>query len=391
MKSRTTIATVFTIIGVIFLSANLRAAITSVGPVIKEISEYLGLSSIQAGLITTIPLLSFGLLSGFVPGIARKLGMERVLFLSLVLLALGLCIRISGSVTFLFTGAALIGFAITAGNVIMPAFIKKEFPQNVGIMAGVYSVSMNLIAALAAGFSIAIGQATQWGWKGSIGIWAILAFVSIIAWIPQLLKQKQELPVLARTSNKALFKARLAWNVTIFMGMQSFLFYCMIAWLPAVLQSWGMAKEDAGWVLSYVQMAQLPVTLIGPILANRMKSQQPLVWATGIIMAIGILLLIFFQLQFIILSVILIGIAGGLAFSLAMMFFILRTKNAESAASLSGMAQSIGYLLAASGPPIFGLLHDFTNNWNISFYFMLGVVVLLLYSGINAAKNRVLA
>ena len=389
-KAKTTVATVLTIIGVIFLSANLRAAITSVGPVIKEISDYLGLSNIQAGLVTTSPLLSFGLLSGFVPGVSRKLGMEKVLFFSLVLLTIGLCVRISGSIYLLFAGAALVGAAITAGNVIMPAYIKKEFPAQVGLMTGIYSVAMNLTAALAAGFSIAIGQRTDLGWKGSIGVWAILAFVAVLVWLPQALKKKQEDSVLATVSNRSLFKSGLAWNITIFMGLQSLMFYSIVAWLPAVLLSWGMTKEDAGWTLSYVQMAQLPVTFIGSVVANKMKNQQPLVWITGIIMMIGILLLILFKTQFIVLSVILIGIAGGLAFSLAMMFFILRTKNAATAAGLSGMAQSFGYMLAATGPPIFGMLHDFTDDWTISFYFLLAGVVALIYVGINASKNRVI-
>lgn len=390
-KAKTTVVTILTIIGVIFLSANLRAAITSVGPVIKEISDYLGLSNIQAGLVTTIPLLSFGLLSGFVPGVSRKLGMEKVLFFSLVLLTIGLCVRISGNIYLLFAGAALVGAAITAGNVIMPAYIKKEFPKQVGLMTGIYSMVMNLTAALAAGFSIAIGQLTGWGWKGSIGIWAILAFIAVLVWLPQALKKKQEDSILATVSNRSLFKSGLAWNITIFMGLQSLMFYSIVAWLPAVLLSWGMTKEDAGWTLSYVQMAQLPVTFIGSVVASKMKNQQLLVWITGIIMMIGILLLILFKTQFIILSVILIGIAGGLAFSLAMMFFILRTKNAETAAGLSGMAQSFGYMLAATGPPIFGMLHDFTDDWTISFYFLLAGVMALIYVGINASKNNVIA
>jgi len=390
-RIKTKIATILTIIGVIFLSANLRAAITSVGPVIKEISDYLGLSSIQAGLVTTIPLLSFGLLSGFVPGVSRKLGMEKVLFFSLVLLTVGLCVRISGSIYLLFAGAALVGAAITAGNVIMPAYIKKEFPGQVGLMTGIYSVAMNLTAALAAGFSITIGQYTGWGWKGSVGIWAILAFIAVLVWLPQALKKKQEDSILTKVSNRSLFKSGLAWNITIFMGLQSLMFYSIVAWLPAVLLSWGMTKEDAGWTLSYVQMAQLPVTFIGSVVANKMKNQQLLVWITGIIMMIGILLLILFKTQFIILSVVLIGIGGGLAFSLAMMFFILRTKNAETAAGLSGMAQSFGYMLAATGPPIFGMLHDFTDDWTISFYFLLAGVVMLIFVGINASKNRIIA
>lgn len=375
-------------LGIIFIATNLRAPITSVGPVINEITDYFNLSNIQAGLITTIPLMSFALLSGFAPGISNKIGMEKLLLFSLVLLTSGLLIRITGQVYFLFIGAAMVGAAITVGNVIMPAVIKKEFPDHTGIMTGIYAVSMNLTSAMAAGFSIAIGTATGWGWKGSIGVWAIVAILSLLVWIPQVLKSKQQVEAPVKASFKSMFKSRLAWNVTLFMGLQSLLFYCIAAWLPAVLQDWGMSKEDAGWVLSYVQLAQLPITFVGPVIVSRMKNQGILVWITGLLMLAGILLIIIFKSQFIILATILIGVAGGLAFGLAMMFFVLRTKNPAMAASLSGMAQSFGYLIAATGPPVFGLIYDFTGNWTYSFYLLIIGIAALIYSGVNASKNK---
>ncbi|WP_349785315.1 MFS transporter [Pedobacter sp. ASV1-7] len=375
-------------LGIIFIATNLRAPITSVGPVINEITDYFNLSNIQAGLITTIPLMSFALLSGFAPGISSKIGMEKLLLFSLILLTSGLLIRITGQVYFLFIGAAMVGAAITVGNVIMPAVIKKEFPNHTGIMTGIYAVSMNLTSAMAAGFSIAIGTATGWGWKGSIGVWAIVAILSLLVWIPQVLKRRQQVETPVKPSFKSMMKSRLAWNVTLFMGLQSLLFYCVAAWLPAVLQDWGMSKGDAGWVLSYVQLAQLPITFVGPVIVNRMKDQGILVWITGLLMLAGILLIIFFKSEFIILATILIGVAGGLAFSLAMMFFVLRTKNPAMAASLSGMAQSFGYLIAAAGPPAFGLIYDFTGNWSYSFYLLIIGVGALIYSGVNASKNK---
>jgi CP family cyanate transporter-like MFS transporter len=391
LKTKTTLQIALTVIGIIFIATNLRAPITSVGPVINEITDYFNLTNIEAGLITTIPLMSFALLSGFAPGISRKIGMEKLLLFSLILLASGLFVRISGSVYFLFIGAAMVGAAITVGNVIMPAVIKKDFPNHTGIMTGIYAVSMNLTSAMAAGFSIAIGTATGWGWKGSIGVWAAVAVLSLVVWIPQVLKRRQQVETPAKASFKSMFKSRLAWNVTIFMGLQSLLFYCIAAWLPAVLQDWGMSKVDAGWVLSYVQLAQLPITFVGPVIVNRMKNQSILVWITGLLMLAGILLIIAFKSQFIILATILIGIAGGLAFSLAMMFFVLRTKSPAMAAGLSGMAQSFGYLIAAAGPPAFGLIYDFTGNWTYSFYLLIIGVAVLIYSGVNASKNRVIS
>lgn len=374
-------------LGLVFIGANLRAPITSVGPVIREITAYFQLSNIEAGIMVTLPLLSFALLSALIPKLSKIIGLERFLLFSLLLLAFGLIIRVSDSVFLLFLGAAIVGAAITVGNVLMPAFIKKEFPKQVGLMTGIYSASMNLSAALAAGFSIAIGRNTGLGWKASIGVWSILAMFAFIVWLPQVIRKKASNTKAVPSSSVSLLKSKLAWHITVFMGLQSLIFYSIIAWLPVVLQSWGMDKESSGWVLSYIQFAQLPMMFIGPVLANRMKNQKLLVWIIAVFMLFGILLLMLFEIRFVYISAVLIGISGGLAFSLAMMFFVLRTKESTMAARLSGMAQSFGYLIAAVGPPLFGLLYDFSENWVYSFYLLLVGVIVLLYAGIHSSKN----
>src|SRR5690606_20170134 len=170
-------------------------------------------------------------------------------------LALGLLIRSAGNVSLLFIGAALIGAAITIGNVLMPAFIKKELPERTGLITGFYLVSMNLTSALAVGFSISIGQSTGLGWKASIGIWGVLALIAFIFWLPQIRKKTTVSgDGKSKLNSKALWKSRLAWQISILMGLQSFFFYTLAAWLPAALQSWGMSAERSGWMLSYIQM-----------------------------------------------------------------------------------------------------------------------------------------
>lgn len=379
---------VIMVLGIIFLAANLRAPITSVGPIITELSENFSLSPALIGLLTAIPLISFALLSAFAPKVARKFGLEKLLLYSLLILALGLFIRSSGNVYLLFFGAALIGAAITVGNVLMPAFIKKEFPAKVGIVTGIYLVSMNLTSALAAGFSIRIGEVSGMGWKASIGIWGILCLIALLIWYPQARKSPVESAQNNNRSNITLWKSRLAWNIALFMGLQSLLFYCLAAWLPAILQSWGMSADRSGWMLSYIQMAQLPIMLIGPILAARMKNQILLVWVTFILLILGLAGIILGKTEYIIPSVIGIGISLGLAFTLAMMFMVLRTRNTSESAELSGMSQTIGYIIAACGPPVFGALFSLTENW----YFPLGLLVVAAFVlcgvGLNSAKDR---
>src|SRR5690606_5135906 len=172
----------------------------------------LRLTPVLVGLITTIPLMSFALLSVLAPKAARRIGLERILLYSMLVLALGLLIRSTGNVFLLFIGAALIGAAITVGNVLMPAFIKKEFPAKVGLITGFYLVSMNFTSALAAGYSIKIGQITGLGWKGSIGIWGVLALFAFLLWLPQV-KKKPVISVQDKVSkNKGFWKSSLAWQ-----------------------------------------------------------------------------------------------------------------------------------------------------------------------------------
>lgn len=376
--------------GIIFIAANLRAPITAIGPVITAITAQLQLTPVLVSLLTTLPLMSFALLSNFTPRIANKVGLERLLLYSMPVLATGLFFRSSGNIFLLFLGAAVIGAAITISNVLMPAFIKKEFPKNVGLVTGAYLFSMNFTSALAAGYSIRIGQISGWGWKGSIGVWGFLSVLSFFIWLPQI-RNKSALAEKAHPETTgSIWKSRLAWQVAIFMGLQSFMFYSFAAWLPANLQSWGMSADRSGWMLSYVQLGQLPMMLFGPIISAKMRDQTPLVWLTFILLITGLAGIIFGRIEYIVISTILIGVSLGLAFTLAMMFFVLRTRNPDEAAALSGMSQSVGYLIAACGPPLFGGLYSLSGNWYAPLGLMVLAAVVLLLSGLTSAKDKLI-
>lgn len=375
-------------LGVIFVASNLRAPLTSVGPVVDQISKTFSLSNMAAGLITTIPLIAFSLLSGVVPKFSKKYGMELVLLSSLILLSIGLTFRSLGSIVTLFLGAGLVGMAITVGNVLMPAFIKNNFPNKVGVMMGTYSVVMNLTAALAAGFSISLGQITGLGWKGSIGVWLILALISIPIWMPQVKSKKKatKLKVQEGGFGALLYKSGLAWAITVFMGVQSLMYYCLAAWLPKIMQTWGMSEGDSGWVLFYVHFAQLPMALLGAIIADKMKNQKLLVGLIGVFYSIGIIGILVFKTEYIMLWCMLIGLASGLAYSLSMLFLVLRTNNTTQATEMSGMAQGFGYFIAACGPPLFGASFDISQSWRFSLILLLVMGLVLIFTGIIAGN-----
>ncbi len=379
------------LLGIILVATNLRAPITSVGPLIGEITNTLHLTGAQAGLITTIPLLSFAAVSPLAPKLAKRFGIEKTILMSLLLLIIGLSIRFVPHIITLFLGTMVLGCAIAICNVLIPSLVKKEFSNQSGLVTGIYAVSMNLTGAIASGVSIPLVQKLGFNWNVALGVWAILAVLALIGWLPQLKQEhhvnKNETPQI----ENSIWKSSLAWSVTLFMGIQSFIFYVLVAWLPEMLVSQGVTSSKAGAMLSLLQLTLLPTTFIIPIIAEKKENQRSLVFTSFILFVIGISGLMFNQTLANTLAIMSIGIAGGIAFSLSMMFFNLRTSSPREAAELSGMAQSIGYLLAAIGPFLFGLLHDLTGNWQSSLFLLLGITFVLLFVGLKAGKNKTIS
>ncbi|MEK3889072.1 CynX/NimT family MFS transporter [Bacillus sp. FSL K6-3431] len=379
------------IIGVIFIASTLRSPLTSVGPLISSIRDSLNISNVLAGFLTTIPLLAFALISPFAPKLARRFGLERTLFASLCLLTLGIVIRSIGTTPYLLIGTFLLGLSIAFGNVLLPSLIKLNFPLHIGLLTGFYSVAMNLSGAIAAGISVPLASGARFGWEGALGCWALLSFIAAIVWLPQLNNKKQadisNIPT-KKQQSLALWRSPLAWNITLFMGLQSFIFYTTSAWLPEVLKVQGVHAGQAGWMLSLMQFAQLPMTFIIPVIAGQLKDQRILVVLTAAFFMIGFGGILIGGVALIPLWMIFLGIAGGSAFGLAMMFFTLRTNTPHEAAELSGMAQSFGYSLAAIGPVLFGFLHDVTYGWTIPLSLFFIATVALFISGMRAGKKE---
>ncbi|WP_246553450.1 CynX/NimT family MFS transporter [Paenibacillus tritici] len=376
------------IIGIICVAAALRAPFTSVGPLLEMIRDDLGLSNTLAGAITTLPLLAFALLSPFAPQLARRLGLPNILMLAMLTLSMGILVRsASGTVTF-FAGTAMIGLSIAVCNVLLPGLIKGKFPHRIGLMTGVYTVSMNICAAAASGVSVPLATSAGLGWRGTLALWFVIAALATLFWIPQMKSLGQNSAGTVRSSAVRIWRSPLAWQVTLFMGLQSLLYYVLISWFSVILGERGMTPGHAGWILSLMQLAQLPFTFFVPLWAGRMKNQRLLVVITFVLFIIGILGVWLGRTELMALWAICIGIGGGFAFGLAMMFFSLRTRTVQEASELSGMAQSAGYLLAAAGPALFGLLHDAAGSWNAPLALLAGACVLLFVAGMGAGRDR---
>lgn len=382
---------IINIMVVFWVSSNLRAPITSVGPVIVEISDALRLSNLQSSLITSIPLMMFASCSVLISKYAAGKNIRKILLYGLLLLACGLLLRVNGTVTGLLSGSVLVGLGICVGNVLIPGYIKSDLSKYLGLMTGLFAVSMNLTAAFASGYSIRLGQWTEWGWRGSISIWIVFIVMAVLVILIDMLIQKRKRIVTTEVPDGppfSMFRSRQAWNISLYMGLQSVVYYCIVSWLPTVLKDYGMPSGETGWVLFTFQISTIPLTFIGPVLANRMRDQRSMIVFVACVMAISMLLFASADLAFMYPAAALLGVSNGLAFSLSLLFFSIRTKNSADAIKLSGMAQSIGYLVAAFGPPIFGTLHDIDESWRGSFYFLLGSIALMFLFGWRSARNK---
>jgi len=377
------------VLGMVLLAANLRPAITGVARLIGQIRADTGISNGVAGLLTTLPLLAFGLLSPIAPRVARRFGMERVLLASLLILAAGILLRWAEAVAALFLGTVVLGAAIAVANVLLPSLVKREFPGHAGLMTSVYSTSLGISAALAAGVSVPLAQLGGIGWRGALAVWAVPALLAGVAWLPQLGRNDPPADPSARSSPgiRDLWRSSLAWQVTLFMGLQSLAYYVTLTWLPEILQSEGMGAARAGWMLGLSQAVAIVTMFLAPMIAERRPSQRGVVVVAVGTSGVGALGLLVAGSTASALWVVLLGLGQGASFSLALTFFALRASDSGHAAALSGMAKSVGYLLAAGGPFLFGVLRDATGAWKVPLALLLAVTICLLIAGIGAARD----
>ncbi|WP_340007068.1 MFS transporter [Paenibacillus sp. FSL K6-0276] len=382
---------VLLITGIVLVAFNLRPAITSVGPLVGIIQEEVGLAHWSAGLLMSIPLISFAVMSSLVPKIATRLSNEKTLLLGLIVLLVGICIRSISMTLFIFFGTLLVGVGIAIGNVLLPVVVKEKFPQKFGLMTSVYSTSMGLFASLASGISIPLANDLKLGWEGALIVWGVPAIIAILVWILllRLNPAKGNAVKSVSISAKQIWRSPLAWKIALFMGFQSSLFYITMSWLPEILYNYGISRGTAGWLLSFTQIVGVPASFLVPILAGRLRSQVWIAFALGMCSIVGYGgLWMGSSYPIMIISIILIGIALGGNFPLALSYIGIRARNGNQAAELSGMAQSTGYMLAAIGPILIGYLYDMTQVWTIPLITLIVISGVVMTFGMLSGRNE---
>ncbi|MCK9508850.1 MAG: MFS transporter [Pigmentiphaga sp.] len=383
--SRPTPKQAILILGILLIAANLRAPFTGLPPLLGSILADFGLSTTAVGAVTTLPLLAFALLSPWSALLARKYGLERVLFGALAAIALGIVLRSAGAVWSLYAGTWIVGMGIAAGNVLLPSLVKRDFPLRVAALTGAYALAMGVIAAL--GSALVFPLADVWGWQGALAAFLVLPVAALAAWMPQLRAPRHCVAQAAKTPQGApIWRSALAWQVTLFLGINSTIYYVVIGWLPIILTDAGLSPSQAGSLHGAMQLATaLPGLVLGPIL-HRMRDQR----LPAVVVTVGsalALLGLMLAPQWAFAWTLLFGAGSGSWFILGLTFIGLRTGSAPQAAALSGMAQSIGYLLAAVGPMAMGALYARLGGWKMP----LGLCVALTFAasavGVLAGRN----
>ncbi|MEU6234266.1 MFS transporter [Kitasatospora sp. NPDC047058] len=387
--------------GIVLVALNMRACLAAVSPMVAEIQHTFGLSATASGLITTVPVLFQGVGAPLTPRLTRRFGTERVVLGAVLVLGAGVLLRVLPSVAALYAGCVVIGVAIAVLNVSMPGLVKREFPGRAAAMTGVYSTTMLVGATLAAGTSVPLEHALGGGWQASLGAWSLLALVAAVAWLPQVLRSRQERVQVTAAAQAApaapaarpvtsLWRTPLAWQISLFMGISSLLVYTLVAWMPTILADHGMDRGEAGLVFAFSNLVQVAGAFLVPLLAGRMTRQRALAVVMAGLNALGIAVLLIAPVPGAWVAATILGVAQGGSLGLGLAFIVLRTDSVAGAARLGGMSQAVGYLVAAAGPVGAGALHQLTGDWTTPLALMLVLAGVVAAAGWGAGRNRTL-
>jgi MFS transporter, CP family, cyanate transporter len=356
---------VLLVAGMVLVTLNLRAVITIVGPLTADIRDDLGLSRSVAGLLTTAPLLAFGLVSPLAPRLAARIGSDRALVAAMLVMTAGLLVRPLPPLALLFLGTLAAGCGAAIANVLLPALIKRHFAQRAAFMVATYSVVLGIGAALAAGFAVPSMEWLGDSWRAALALWAIPALAGALAWLPQARAEAAHGGGAGPRVHVNLWRDPIAWQVTGFLAFLGLLFYSMAAWLPDMYREEGLSAASAGGVLSIALIVGLPLGLGVGVAAERLHDQRPIALATFAFTLTGWLGVLFAPTAASWLWAALLGCGFGIGFPFVLTLMVLRAPDVRHAAELSGMAQSVGYTVAALAPVAVGGLHDLSGSWTL--------------------------
>ena len=380
------------LLGVMAIAANLRPALTAVGPLLPSVREELGLTATVAGSVTALPLLTFAAVSWAAPALSRRLGVELALVAALMVLAAGIVLRSSGGATPLFAGTVVLAAGIGICNVLLPVLVRADLPDRVGVTTSWYTATQSGVSALAAGLAVPIALAVSGGWRTALGWWALVAVATALAWLPAAIRRRPAGGGMARGPARRVVKPRvwrsaLAWQIAAMMALQSIGFYSVVTWLPTVFLSRGVSPVSSGLCLLVFQLVALGASLTMPLVLRLGSDQRPAAVLAACFYCIGFLGMATAPSASW-LWVVLCGLGSGMSLPLVLTFISLRSPDSEHAASLSSMAQTIGYLGAAAGPVLIGAVNDLTGGWTLPLLLLAAAGAAQIVVGARAGRER---
>ncbi len=371
-------------LGLVLVAFNLRPVFSSVSVLLPEILSSSGLSDFAAGVLTTLPVACLGLFAPAAPWLSQRIGTERTLMGLLAVLAFGTAIRGLGTWP-LFLGQTLAGASIAVGNVLLPGLVKRDFPDRVALMTGLYTMALCGGAALAAGITVPLEGVFGHSWAAALAAWALPAAVAAAVWFPQLGGGRARAKRV-RVRIVGLWRDPLAWQVTLFMGLQSSLAYCVFGWLAPILRARGLDAVTSGAVVSADVLVQVASCLVTPAVASRCRDQRGVNVLLAACAGGALSAFVVAPLWLVWPLAVVQGLGQGGLIAVAITMIVLRSPDSHVASHLSGMAQGVGYLLASVGPLIVGVLRGVTGDFLASAALFAALGVLLAGFGLGAGR-----
>ncbi|WP_078969827.1 CynX/NimT family MFS transporter [Streptomyces natalensis] len=382
------------IAGIVLAALNLRPAITSLGALLEEVRDGLGMSGTVAGLLTSVPSLCFAVFGIAAPRLARRFGPGAIVCGGMVAIAVGVALRpfAGGTAGFLAASAlALAGIAV--GNVLMPVVIKSHFPDRVGPMTGLYSMALALGTSLAAAATVPLTSALGGGWQTGLAVWALLAAVAVLPWLAVVRRRSAGATGAAPGAAAAgeapvrITSSPTAWALAVFFGLQATAAYVTMGWMPQIFRDAGVSAATAGVLLAVTMAMGVPLSFVLPRVASRMRHQGPLavgLAACGIAGYAGLWLAPAAGAWA---WALLMGISNC-SFPLALTMIGMRASSSAGVAELSAFVQSVGYLISLPGPLLVGTLYQHSGGWGLPIALMAGLLVPQMAVGVLAGRDR---
>ncbi|MGC4851918.1 MFS transporter [Micromonospora sp. DT4] len=381
------------LVGMLLVALNLRTAVTSLGALLDEVRDGLGLSGAMAGLVTTLPTIAFAGLGALTPWLVRRVAPARVLVVAMIVLAVGQVLRAATESAWIFVLTSALALAgIAVANILMPMLVKQHFPHRTGLVTGAYTMALTLGTSVAAAAAVPIAHAFG-SWRAGLGIWAVLAAVAVLPWVPLALRTRADARRATPTGAAAAptrvrpARTRLGWAMAVYFGAQSLSGYAVMGWLAQLFRDAGYQPESAGLLLAGVTALGVPIALLMPAMAGRLTTLRPLVIWLSVASALAYLGLAVAPHGGALLWVILLAIGQG-TFPMILATLGLRARTAEGTVALSAFTQSTGYVIAALGPLTVGILYEITGGWTAPIGFLLGALVVQTAAGLAIARPR---